>query len=379
MRDRGSIESYITHIVSCRKNSTFIDPKVQQWLTEISGSPVSTRLAKWGLIADSGIATLGAFTDWFFKQKSEVWKDVDGNPVRSPSTVRTNNTTKNYLIQFFGIDRELQSITRGDADDFVQWLRSGATRSKRKTSISKHIKITRNWFNYVWRKQWTRENPFDHIPYAAQVDRDRICHMTTDEATRVIEELTSNQQRLFFALGRYAGLRMPSEVAGLKWSHIVFDKSTLSIIKVKTKARTMPLWPEVMKLAWEEFKEWQDSDRKDEFVIYQHRVPHQDGGTTISGHMVKQLKAAYERAGIKDFEKATQNLRTSCENDLRLILTEGQLTEFMGHSTKVAQLHYRKTTAQEFKKLADIKRDTPLVEVMEARIEATIPSPRILE
>ena len=184
--------------------------------------------------------------------------------------------------------------------------------------------------------------------------------MTVEQANQVLETLTCNQHRLFFSLARFGGLRMPSETHNLRWSHLDFDEKTLSILPVKAnvKRRTMPLWPEIYDLAWEEFKCWQDSDRSDDYVIHRHRTINRDGNSVISTKIVQHMKTVYTKIGLQWFHKPMQNLRTSCENDLRRILPEGQLTEFMGHTVKIAQDHYQKTTPEEYLDFAKISRNT---------------------
>lgn len=180
--------------------------------------------------------------------------------------------------------------------------------------------------------------------------------MSPEEAEKVLAHLTCDQHRLFFVLGRFGGLRLPSEVAELRWSHFDFSENTLQIPPAKTKARTMPLWPEIRDYAWPEFKEWQDSDRQNDYVIHRHRTINRDRKSVISTKIVAHMKHAMKLAGLEDFQKPMQNLRTSCENDLRLIVPEGRLTEFMGHSSKVAELHYRKTTKMELASFAAVRR-----------------------
>lgn len=355
-RDEGYLDSNITHLVSCRKTGSLIDPKVQQWLVDIRGSKVAKKLAGWGLIAETGVSTLSEYLKWYFDQKLNHWLNSEGKPQWTPSTERANISTRAYIEKFLGKNRDLHTITRGDAEDWLQWLRSDATRSNRPAAVSKHIKRARGWFAYAYRKQWIRENPFDHMVCHNHVDRERILYMNPEEAESVLAHLTCDQHRLFFVLGRFGGLRLPSEVADLRWSHFDFDAKTIHVPPAKTKARKMPLWPEILDYAWPEFKEWQDSDRTDDFVIHRHRRINRDGKSVISTKIVTHMKQAMKLAGLEDFNKPMQNLRTSCENDLRLIVPEGQLTEFMGHTTKVAEMHYRKTTKQEFANFANVRR-----------------------
>ncbi|PQO46728.1 tyrosine-type recombinase/integrase [Blastopirellula marina] len=358
-REQGYLDSNVTHLVSCRKNGCLIDPKVQLWLSQIHGSPIAKRLALWGLIAMPGVATLGEYLDWLFDQKLNQWKDADGNAVWSPSTERGCISTKNYLIQYFTADRAIHAITAGDAEEWLQWMRSAATKSNRPAAISKHVKRVRSWFGFAARKKWVQENPFTWLPTGSQVDRERILYMSPEEAETVLAHLTYDQHRLFFVLGRFGGLRLPSEVADLRWSHFDFDSKTIQVPPAKTKVRTMPLWPEIRDYAWPEFKEWQDSERTDDYVIHRHRTIDRDGRSVISTKIVAIMKQAMKLAGLEDFRKPMQNLRTSCENDLRLIVPEGRLTEFMGHTSKVAELHYRKTTKQEFANFANVRRLAP--------------------
>lgn len=70
-------------------------------------------------------------------------------------------------------------------------------------------------------------------------------------AAKVLEACPDNQWKLLFALGRYGGLRCPSEHLGLRWSDTNWERLTIVIRSPKTEhhvgksERVMPLFPEL--------------------------------------------------------------------------------------------------------------------------------------
>ena len=70
---------------------------------------------------------------------------------------------------------------------------------------------------------------------------------------RVMDKAPDDGWKLLIALGRYGGLRIPSEVVGLKISDIDLERGRITIASPKTEKqgkskRVIPLWPELRPL-----------------------------------------------------------------------------------------------------------------------------------
>jgi len=146
--------------------------------------------------------------------------------------------------------------------------------------------------------------------------------------------------RLLFALGRYAGLRTPSEARTLKPDHIKFEKSQLDIFDSKKKRfRTMPLFDRIRR----ELEIHREKQPWGRFVLSSQTLNTSDANT------YSLMKEAIARTQWELWTRLRQNLRASFENDL---LNEGfderLVTSWIGHSVKVSRQHYQKQTDQDY-------------------------------
>ena len=75
--------------------------------------------------------------------------------------------------------------------------------------------------------------------------------MSAEVIDAVLDRCPGVFWRLVIALGRYAGLRIPSEVAGLAWDDIAWDTGRLTVRSPKTSrhdghaVRLVPISPEL--------------------------------------------------------------------------------------------------------------------------------------
>ena len=66
------------------------------------------------------------------------------------------------------------------------------------------------------------------------------------------------------------------------------------------------------------------------------------------------IKKLANRACIVLWEKSFQNMRASCATDLADLFPSHVCTEWLGHTEKVANTHYRQTTETHFQKATGI-------------------------
>ena len=179
-------------------------------------------------------------------------------------------------------------------------------------------------------------NPFSLANSPGEVNTDRNVYVSTDLVEDAIRNCLDMDTRLSFILGRYAGIRMPSEALTLEWSHVDFEKRQLKILDSKKKKfRTMPLFDRL----YDELIVLQEEGDK---FVFSSRY------RTRSTNF-KLMKEAILRAGQTPWERIRQNLRTSCENDLlNAGFDERLVTRWVGHSVQISRKHYQHAKDEDY-------------------------------
>lgn len=184
-------------------------------------------------------------------------------------------------------------------------------------------------------------NPFILLPKPKQVDESRNVYVERAWIDDSMDQCHHPDTRLLFVLGRYCGFRLLSEARTLKPSHINFAEQVLSIFDSKKQSfRQMPLF----QLVSEEFQRHREvTGWTNRYVLTPDTL-----GTTDTRATAK-MKSAVKKAGIPQWPRANQNLRSSCENDLlRQGFSERLVTSWLGHTVDVSRNHYQKLFAVDF-------------------------------
>ncbi len=152
---------------------------------------------------------------------------------------------------------------------------------------------------------------------------------------------------MIFALSRYGGLRIPSELYGLTWDNILWDKGRFIVPSPKTEhiegkeSRIVPLFPELLPYLQEAYELAQEGESR---VITIYDVNSQNLRT--------QAHWIIRRAGINPWPKIFQNLRSSRETELVEDFPIHVVTEWIGNSPEIAKKHCLQITEEHFKRAA---------------------------
>jgi integrase len=160
-------------------------------------------------------------------------------------------------------------------------------------------------------------------------------HVIDDDVRRVMAELPPHL-RPVLALARWGGLRVPSEVEGLRWADIawqarrfvVADRKRSRVEQGLEAQRTVMLDPR-LEAALLEAREL--APPRTELVC--PALPHKL-------ELAELVRAAQARAGVEKWPKLFQRLRQSCENDWREKYPAHVVATWMGHSAAVGERHY---------------------------------------
>jgi len=306
------------------------DEDIIQWVESLPDD-IHIKLARLDLVKPRVSHTLESYLDEYIKARKEV----------KPTTVDSWKQTKRVLVDFFGGERDIRSITPEMA---TRWRESiaeslGDITVRKRTSIAKQI------FKRAQADGVVRENPFSHLVSTAIANKDRDFFVDGDLTARVMDAMPDVRWRVIFGLPRYGGIRVPSELIPLKWSDIDWDRGTILITSPKTarhpgcESRLVPLFPELREILMEA---WDQAPEGAEYVLADRKA--------TSVNLRTQLKRILKRAGIPVWPKPFQNLRATRETELVERFPIHVVCQWIGNSPAVASKHYLQVHDDHFRK-----------------------------
>ena len=296
------------------------------WLAGLSDE-IHGRIAKAGLCQPrppkEPTPQLKPFLDAYIAGRRENLK---------PNTIRNLEVVANRLVEFFGKDRQLDSITVGDADDYREWL----LRKYSPATVGRDIKRGRQFFKAAMRKQYTTTNPFVEVEAPSQANASREHFVTREDTDKLLEACPDAQWRLIVALSRYGGLRCPSEHLALTWDCVDWEADRLRVPSPKTEHhagkefRIIPLWPELREALEDVY--FDPATDGQTYVITRYR----EANTNLR----TQLQRIIKRAGLASWPRLFHNLRASRQTELAISEPITDVCYWMGNSVAVASQHY---------------------------------------
>lgn len=346
-KSANEIKRHVERIIESKTTGLPVAADTQKWLLDLPDSR-RDQLIRLGLIRDSGrraSSTLGGFLSDYMRSRTDVEK----------STKTNLETAKRWLLTFFGEQRELDSITPGEADQYRAWL--GSDGKQAPNTVKRLCSRAKQFFRAALRRRLIRENPFQdmkHLVVGAS-PKSRVRFIDEVIAQQVLAACPNAHWRAVFALARYGGLRVPSEICLLRWQDIDWENGRLLVNCQKTKGhegkelRLTPLFPELRR----ELEAWRAEAPKDrEFVLKAAISPK----TNLRTGLLKILK----RAKIKPWPKLYQNLRSSRVTELRNQgFRENMVAQWLGHSVKIADEHYDQITDDQFRRAIEPRQEPP--------------------
>lgn len=171
---------------------------------------------------------------------------------------------------------------------------------------------------------------------------DREHFVTRADAQLVLDACPDAEWRLIFALARFGGLRVPSELLALRWRDIDWGASRFRVTSPKKAhagkaSRTVPIFPELLPYLRDAFEAAEDGA---EYVISKHR------NTNLRTRLGKIIR----RAGLEPWPKLFMNLRASCETELVKEHPIHVVTDWLGNTPSVAAKHYLQTTEADYRR-----------------------------
>ena len=328
-KNAESVKTRVEYLISSKITGNPLDQETSKWLSQIDDG-LRRKLQKVGLVTGPESTLLEPFLDSYFGSRTD-WK---------PSTRIAYGQSKKKLIEYFGPKKPLREITRGDADQWKLFLFNQGLSSN---TIRKRSCQAKHFFETARCRGLIEENVFSHLDSIVRANPDRMYFVTRDESDAVLKACPDDEWRLLFALGRFGGLRCPSETLQLKWQHVDWDRSRLTVPSPKTehlpggRSRVIPMFPELQPYLLAVYNQ---AEPVTEYVITRYR-----GGNT---NLRTQLQKIIRRAGIAPWPKLWQNLRSSRQTELVEFFPEHVVCAWIGNSRAVAAKHYLQVTDAHF-------------------------------
>ena len=323
-----------------------IDRGTALWVQTI-GENLYSKLAAVGLVTPRATSVLGAFLAEY----------VQDRPDTKPATQRKYGSAVNHLVAYFGENRDLRSITSGDADGFRAFLyRQGQAEN----TVRRYCGLAKQFFRAALRRRMIDENPFGDQVAAVRGNAAKFHFITREDAGKILAACPDHQWRMIFALCRWGGLRCPSEVLALRWEDIAWQERRFTVRSPKTEHhegkgfRVVPLFPELAAVLTEGFDlalsaidaagEGKARGTVRGPVITRYREATQNLRTTFQKIVI--------RAGLQPWPKLLQNLRSTRETELAESFPLQAVTAWMGNSQLVAAKHYLQLRDEHFQRAA---------------------------
>lgn len=277
-------------------------------------------------------------------------------PRLAESTQRQRSQAFRVLFCYFSPESPADSLTAADAE----WLRDQElAKGLAEATVRKRCGDLKEAYDLAIRAERLTKNPFrcDSVPTAAvAIRQDDTAHVETAVALKVLDRLPNAEWRLLFALARWGGIRVPSEVQNLRWSDVLWDLDRIRIESPKTKRhgkseRQLPLWPALREPLADAYEL---ADHPAEFVLpsFRHRT-----GESLRKPLMKAIRLAGETPWPNLWKSLRSTRATELVRDLglpnyRAVAYLGYIVGIVG----IADRHYRKLTDE------DYRRDSEAVE-----------------
>ena len=331
-RDAESFKIRVEALHSAKLLGNAIDRDTSLWLNALADD-LHARLAAVGLVASRhkiDSPTVAEFVDGYLSERADL----------KASTLLVMQQARIWLVRHLGEGKLLRDVTVADADAYrAAMIRTGLA----KATIAKRSKYARHYFAVAKRRGLIAENSFEHLKGATKGDPSRRLFIPAESVATVVDHVVDPQWKLLIALGRWGGLRVPSEALSLKWTDVDVERKRFIVRAAKTEhhddggVRVVPMFPELV----EHFRQvFDDADVGAVFVISRYRNSAQNLRT--------QFQRFIEQAGVTPWPKPWQNLRVSRATELADLFPSHVSAAWLGHSEKIADAFYRQVTDSHF-------------------------------
>ncbi len=319
---------------------------VAEWLRTLNDKQ-HRKLAKWGLVEERTRVVQGAIPVKQDKSKLRGWtRHYIASGRRKAPTIEQLDRVADNLCRFFGDDRPIADIHKGDAEDFRQWLETKAREvgegeaesGLAHNTVRRRIGRAKEMFRAAMKRQLITANPFEDERSAVGANVERQFFVPHEWIEKCIQVAPCEDWRIMLAFARYSGMRS-HETRIQRWDDIDLPNSQMVIRSNKTPPeRACPIFPALMPHLLRA-KEYAPDGA--EFV--QTRYTHEQ-------NVLETFRKIIVKAGLKPWPKLMQNLRATRETELLAEFPAKDVSSWLGNSVAVAMKHYAMRTEKAFER-----------------------------
>ncbi|MBS3821972.1 MAG: site-specific integrase, partial [Phycisphaerae bacterium] len=317
----------VEHIVGAYVRGERIDPDDAKWLARLDDKTYD-KIARTGIVEpreSKRIPTIREAIDEFREKRKDAKASTRANWAQGHDS----------LAAFVGDDRPIDRITAGDAED---WWQHMTTQGLADATMRKRVKCCKTLFQWAMRRGYINTSPLAGLK-SASIAGDQKPYVTAETAEKVLNKLPDYRWRVLFALGRFAGLRLPSEGLALRWSMVDWEANRIRVPVPKLAhlpgkgERLVPIFEALRPHLLEAFEQAEPGEDR---VVALPRC--------TDAYLRKVVRQAIEAAKVKPWRAVFHALRASCETDLMKHFPVHVVCRWIGHDIKVAEAHYLQVT-----------------------------------
>ena len=336
-RYADEIAAKVRKLVAARAAGVAPDPSVAAWLGALEDGRLRSRLIELGL-ADKRERDRPV-VEWL-----EAFLERHGERVRATEATRKVwGRAVTHARSYFGT-RLLSSLTEDDGVEFRSWLlaRPGRVAANlAEATVRKSCGVLAMACRAARKAGVISCDPFEGVPKSACANPAREVYVDLATVRRMMNAGPSEEFRLLVSLSRLAGLRVPSEIAGLRWGAVDWAERALRVDSPKTARhgkpwRLVPIAPELLGLLESAYAAAPEGE---EFILPTYRR-HPSPSMLV-------LRAC-RSAGLEPWPRPFHALRASCETDWAARFPLADVSAWLGHTAKVAARHYLRPTEATF-------------------------------
>lgn len=333
-KDADAFKTRLERLLFAKTAGTAPDSDIAKWVSELD-SRIAVQLAKWEIIApriDVTSPALIEFVDKYIASRTDAKHRTRLNYLQA----------RGFLASYFPASKRLDEVTTLDAKQFRNWMISAEHSENYIRTQCKNIKM---FFGAAVEGRLISENPFKGIPCKVQAVPERMKFISASDIELIMKQAPDIEWRLVISLARWGGLRIPSEIAELKWEHVNWETNRITILVPKLEhipgkgRRVIPLFPELLTVLLDAA----EIAPKDQVYI----LPRLRGDA-------KNLRTTFNklvtRAGLTPWTRPFANLRSTRATELAELYPLKTVAEWMGHDAQVSLNHYQQVRDEHWEK-----------------------------
>lgn len=340
--DAQIVRARVELLLAAQILGTAPEPDTLRWLAGLNDK-LKARLARCGLVNGVQIPKakkklpLHAFLAQYIGERSKGVK---------PGTRAVWQTAADSMIKCLGKDITVHHVNAAHAQKWIDQMRADQLKP---TTIYKRIQFGKQFLNHAVASKIISANPWSSVRMSEPKVVSNV-EVTRETINRLMKHLDP-QWKAIVCLTRYGGLRCPSEVLSLRWEHIDWEKSSMTIPSPKTEhisgkgSRLCPLFPELREILEPMRKEVGYVVGDDEMRA---RSNTHEGWKSVNLRSVLLDKLA--KAKIKPWARLFHSMRASRQTELERDFGIAASCAWLGNTQSIAKQHYLLITSDVWKK-----------------------------